>query len=502
MKPGRVRAFETGRYETVIGLEVHAQLRTQSKLFCGCSTRYGASPNSQVCPVCLGHPGALPVVNGHAIDLAIRLGLALGCDIAPRSVWARKSYFYPDLPKGYQITQYDAPICRRGEVPLDPDGGEAEQAPARSIPLIRIHLEEDAGKSKHPEREGEEDTRIDFNRAGIPLVEIVSAPVLRCPREAGRFLEALRRLLAYIEVCDGNMAEGNLRCDANLSLRRHGSEVPGTRTEIKNLNSIRNLERALLHEATRQAALLDRGEEIPQETRLFEESSGRTRRMRGKEEAEDYRYFPEPDLPFLLLDSERIEGERRRLPELPSVRRARFHTEYGLSQETCGVLTRSRSLSDYYEAVVGAGPDRSAAFAALAAHWVRGDLLGRLHALGKAIEDPAEVLPPAAFAELLRALGAGRISPPLARAVLEEMIETGESVEVVSARRGWRLVSDESQVREWVDGVLREHPAEVALYRAGRSPLLNFFIGQAMKRSRGQADPGTLRRLLERELED
>jgi aspartyl-tRNA(Asn)/glutamyl-tRNA(Gln) amidotransferase subunit B len=473
------------QYEPVIGLEVHVQLATRSKLFCACPTGFGAPPNSQVCPVCLGHPGVLPVPNREAISLAIRMGLALGCGIAPVSVWSRKNYFYPDLPKGYQITQYDQPICTGGALAIRLGDGAEE---VRRIALTRIHLEEDAGKSKHPEQSGEMHTLIDLNRAGTPLIEIVSEPDLRSAEEAVAYLMALRQLVQYTGVGDGNMEEGNFRCDANVSVRPVGQERLGSRVELKNMNSFRFVERAIRYEIERQIGELEAGDAVEQETRLWDVQAERTRPMRGKEDAQDYRYFPEPDLPPLMIDPAWIDAMRASMPELPEGRRQRFVEQYALSASDAEVLTQTRALADYFEEVArGVGDARSSA------NWVRGDVLARWSK-----GDPP--VPAARLAELLVLVRDGVLSARLAKEAFEEMCETGDAPAEIVGRRGWTMVADEDALQLLVDQVLRDHPAEVAAFRDGKDKLFHFFVGQAMKVSRGQADPVRLKELLERAL--
>ncbi len=475
-----------GRYDLVIGLEVHAQLRTASKLFCSCPNAFGHDPNRNVCPVCLGHPGALPVLNTRAVDLAVLLGEALGCEIRETSVFARKNYFYPDLPKGYQISQFEHPICVGGAVPLG-DG--------RSVGLVRIHIEEDAGKSKHPEAGDDTESRIDLNRCGVPLVEIVGQPELHSAEDAGLYLSSLKRIVEFLDVCDGNMEEGSLRCDANVSLKPAGAAELGTRTEIKNLNSIRNLERAIRFEADRQAKILDDGGTIDQETRLFDEASGRTRSMRGKEDAHDYRYFPDPDLPPVFVSDDRRTRIAAVMPELPLQRQSRFENSFGLSPDDAAVLTQTRALADYYDAVAESAPDPVAA-----ANWVRTELLGRLSAEGKDIT--SSPVSPRELTALLKALDDGTLSGKLGKAAVAEMVETGDAFAVVVERNGWKVVSDTGQLAVWVAEAIEKNPSEVASYRAGKTSLLNFFVGQVMKASRGQADPGALRPVIEKALED
>lgn len=500
------------RYEPVIGLEVHVQLLTRTKLFCACPTRFGARSNTQVCPVCLGHPGVLPTPNRDAISLAIRMGLSLGCAIAPVSVWSRKNYFYPDLPKGYQITQYDRPICVGGTLLIHVDEGGRSHSRSdqpdleRSIHLTRIHLEEDAGKSKHPEQANESRTLIDLNRAGTPLIEIVSEPELRSAEEAVAYLMALRQLVQYTGVGDGNMEEGSFRCDANVSVRPVGRETLGTRVELKNMNSFRFVERAIRYEIERQISEIEAGRAIEQQTRLWDVQAERTRPMRGKEDAHDYRYFPEPDLPLLVIDPDWIESVRKELPELPEARRARFAAQYSLTSPETVVLTQTRALADYFEEVVrGTGDARESA------NWVRGDVLARrskgeapAEETGSVEMDRAESssfpVSAARLVALVRLVLEGKLSGRLARQAFEEMCETGDAPADVVARHGWALVSDRDALQALVDQVLRDNPAELAAFREGKDKLFNFFVGQVMKVSRGQADPVRLKELLEHAL--
>jgi aspartyl-tRNA(Asn)/glutamyl-tRNA(Gln) amidotransferase subunit B len=471
------------RFEAVIGLEVHAQLRTRSKIFCGCSTAYGAPPNTQTCPVCLGHPGALPVLNASAVELAVRGALALGCTVCARSVFARKNYFYPDLPKGYQISQYEEPLATGGAVVLEA-GGET-----REVKLVRLHLEEDAGKSIHDGMpDSDRASYVDLNRSGVPLVEIVSCPDLRTAEEAYLYLQRLRSVLRYTGVCDGNLEEGSLRCDANVSIRPMGDHRLGTRTELKNLNSFRNVERALEYEIRRQIALVEGGGRVEQETVLWDAGAGRTRTMRGKEEAHDYRYFPEPDLPPLVLDPAEIERIRAVLPELPAPRKRRFAADYGLGPQEAHLLTLERGLADWFEAAA-----RGSGNAKAAANFVLNDLL-REQKLSRRDEDDIP-LPPERLAELIRLVDRGRISTT-ARSLFEEMYRTGESPESLVAKRGIEQVSDEGALRDLVRGVLGAYPDEVARYRAGKTKLFGFFVGEAMKASGGKANPGSVNALL------
>ena len=470
-------------FETVIGLEVHVQLATRTKLFCGCSTQHGAPPNSQICEVCSGQPGALPRLNRRAVELAVRLALALGCRVNRRSAFARKAYFYPDLPRGFQITQYDRPLAEGGALPLDMAAGPG------SLPLQRLHLEDDAGKTIN--RGGR--ALVDLNRAGIALVEVVSAPMNTTPAHAAEALRQLRRLARALGVSDGNMEQGSLRCDANISIKPAGAARLGARVELKNLNSFRFMERALRHEQERQAALLSAGEPVAQETRLLDETTGRTRSLRGKEEAHDYRYFPEPDLPELVL----APGQRSRLaadlPELPHARGARFVTEHGLKPELARELCRERELADTFEATVEAG-----APAPLAAGWILSELLARLSDARQAAAAPVD---PPALAGLLCMLHAGEITRPLARRIWDRMWETGRPAGEIAAQEGWLAQTDEGELRALVRQVLADHPGQAEACRAGAHKLIGFFMGQVMARAGGKAEPRLAMRLLKKELE-
>ncbi|WP_253253691.1 Asp-tRNA(Asn)/Glu-tRNA(Gln) amidotransferase subunit GatB [Acidithiobacillus marinus] len=467
-------------WEVVIGLEVHAQLNTATKIFCGCSTAFGAEPNSHTCPVCLAMPGALPVLNAAAVDKAIALGLAIGAQLNRKSIFARKNYFYPDLPKGYQISQYELPVVGQGQLMVQmADGTE------KVIGVTRAHLEEDAGKSLHEAFVGQ--SGIDLNRAGTPLLEIVSEPDMRSSAEAVAYLKKLHALVRYLEICDGNMQEGSFRCDANVSLRRPGAPF-GTRAEIKNLNSFRFLEKAIEYEILRQKDILESGGSIVQETRLYDANRDETRSMRSKEEANDYRYFPDPDLLPLVLDEARIEKVRQGLPELPDAKRARFMDQYQLSAYDAGVLTASRDLADYFE-VVADGVEGK-----LAANWVMGDLLGALNKAGIEIQEcpvPADKL-----RLLVQRIEDKTISGKIAKDIFEEIFHQGGEVDAIIDSRGLRQITDVTAIAVMVDAIISANPQQVAGYRAGKDKLLGFFVGQVMKASQGKANPDQVNALL------
>jgi aspartyl-tRNA(Asn)/glutamyl-tRNA(Gln) amidotransferase subunit B len=467
-------------WEAVIGLEVHAQLSTDTKLFCGCSTRFGAAPNTQVCPVCLGLPGALPVLNAAAVRYAVRAGLATSCRIIRESFFERKNYFYPDCPKNYQITQYRQPVCRDGCVTLD-DG--------TPIRITRIHLEEDAGKLDHDT--GGDFTLVDMNRSGVPLIEIVSEPVLRSAAQARAYMQRLRDLLRYVGVCDGNMERGNLRCDANVSLRRPDAGAPGVKTEIKNLNSFRFVEQALEYEISRQAGILESGDQITQATLLWDADRGEARPMRTKEGAEDYRYFPEPDLPALLIPDDLYESEETSLPELPGDRAARFCQQYGLTKAIAAVLVSSRELADYFEAVAD-GVDNPVE----AAHWVTGEVLRELNLRG--VGPDRFPVKPADLAELSGLVDERRISRRTAKDVFARMAETGKPARDFVDAGNLEQISDEVLLESAVEAVINEHPGELAKYLKGKTGLLHFFVGQTMKKTGGRANPDVVVVLLKR----
>jgi len=478
------------RYEVVIGLEVHVQLRTASKLFSPAPVRYGEAPNHAVHPIDLGLPGVLPVVNRHAVELAVRAAIALGCKVHPRSVFARKNYFYPDLPKGYQISQFEEPLATEGWLDVVTDSD------TRRIGITRIHMEEDAGKSIHDEKvAGFDGSHVDLNRSGVPLIEIVSEPDLRSPEEAGAYLRALREIVRYAGVSDADMEKGQLRCDANLSLRRHGEQRLGTRTECKNLNSFRFVEEALRSEIARQAKLLDSGGEVVQATLHYDSERKRTRVMRVKENADDYRYFPDPDLIPLLLEPIEIERIRAALPELPEARRVRMAEEYGLSEYETGVLSSSRALADFFEAAARAhGTPKSVA------NWVLRDLLQALKAEALELDDVR--LGGEAFASLIRLVDEGRLTARHARELLPELLREGGEPAEMASQRGFEVVHDTALLEATVVEVLGDHPEVVENHRAGDPKVLNFLMGQVMKRTRGQADPKAVREILSRKLEE
>ncbi len=474
------------QWEAVIGLELHAQLATNTKIFSGAATAYGAAPNVQACAIDLGMPGVLPVLNERAVRYAIRLGLALDAELAGRSVFARKNYFYPDLPKGYQISQYEIPVVGRGHLDIDLEDGSIKR-----IGVTRAHLEEDAGKSLHEGFIGM--TGIDLNRAGTPLLEIVSEPDLRSAREAVAYMKKMHSLVRYLEICDGNMQEGSFRCDANVSVRPMGSEELGTRTEIKNLNSFRFVERAINFEIERQIDVLEGGGEIAQETRLFDSDRGETRPMRSKEEANDYRYFPDPDLLPLEIDSALIDEVRTEIPELPDVRRARFVEAYKLSNYDAGVLTASRELADFFETAA------AHADAKLAANWVMGDFSAALNRTG--IELESSPVSAAALGELLSRISDNTISGKIAKEVFEAMWDTGQGADAIIAEQGLEQVTDAGAIEAVIDEVIAANPGQLEQYRAGKTKLMGFFVGQTMKASGGKANPQQVNEILKRKLD-
>ena len=479
------------KYEAVIGLECHCQLLTHSKLFCSCSTRFGEPPNMNTCPVCIGLPGALPVLNRAAVTMAVKAGFGLNCTINPESQWSRKNYFYPDLPKGYQITQYDLPIAEHGFIQILINGE------AKKIGVQRIHMEEDAGKSIHEGfPDSNKSTYLDYNRSGVPLIEIVTRPDLRSSDEAFDYLTRLKEILEYLDVCDGNMEEGSLRCDANVSIRLKGAEKFGTRTELKNINSFRFVRKAIDYELNRQAEVLDGGGRIVQETRLWNSDEERTVSMRSKEEAHDYRYFPDPDLPLLVLDREWLEAIRKATPELPEARRHRFINDYALSDYDAGVLAMTRALADFFdEAAKLSGQPKAAA------NWIMGDLLRFYKDADVDLKDLSQSpVSPKMLADMIQLAEKGTISGKIAKTVMEEMYSTGKAPGVIVEEKGLVQISDTSEIEKIVDDVVGKNANAVAKYRAGNQGSFGFLVGQVMKATQGRANPQTVNELLRKRL--
>ena len=474
-------------WETVIGLEIHVQLATKSKIFSGAPTAYGALPNTQACAIDLGMPGVLPVLNEEAVRMAVKLGLAIGAKIAPRSVFARKNYFYPDLPKGYQISQYELPVVAQGSIEI-----ELEDGSAKTVGITRAHLEEDAGKSLHEDFHGM--TGIDLNRAGTPLLEIVSEPDMRSAKEAVAYMKKIHSLVRYLEICDGNMQEGSFRCDANVSVRPKGREKFGTRAELKNINSFRFVEKAINYEVQRQIELLESSGTVVQETRLYDSDKDETRPMRSKEEANDYRYFPDPDLLPLEIENAFIEQVRKSLPELPDEKKRRFMSAHGLSAYEAGVLTASREVADYYEAtlLVGGGE------AKLCANWVMGELLGALNKDN--LDITASPISPQQLGGMLRRITDNTISGKLAKQVFEAMWKKEGDADAIIEKKGLRQVTDTGAIEKVIDAVMAQFPEQLAQYRSGQDKLFAFFIGQVMKASQGKANPAQVNDLLKEKL--
>ncbi len=472
-------------FEPVIGLEIHAQLLTDAKIFCGCSTKFGAAPNSHTCPICLGMPGVLPVLNRKVVEYMIRMALATHCRINRECNFARKNYFYPDLPKGYQISQYAAPPAEHGWIEVENEGGR------KRIGITRIHMEEDAGKLMHDERNPV--SMVDLNRTGVPLIEIVSEPDIRSAEEAAAYLRRLHETLVYLEICDGNMEEGSFRCDANVSLRPKGTETLGTRTELKNMNSFRNVQRALEYEIKRQQYVLEGGGEIVQETRLWDDTAGVTQSMRSKEEAHDYRYFPDPDLVPVVIGDDWVAEIRSGLPELPLDKRDRFVRDYSLSAYDAGVLTASRALADYYEEAAHLSEQPK-----IAANWVMGDVSRLLNEEKKEIRQCP--ISPASLAEMIRLIQGGTISGKIAKEVVEEMYRSGRAPQEIVQEKGLVQITDEAALAKTLGEVIANNPAQVAQYRAGKEKVFGFFIGQAMKATQGKANPQLINDLLKKML--
>ena len=473
------------QYEAVIGLEVHAQLLTESKIFCGCSTKFGAPPNTQTCPVCIGLPGVLPVLNRKAVNFAVMMSLATQCRIEPYCRFARKNYFYPDLPKGYQISQYELPLSKGGSVEIVVDGD------IKRIGLTRIHMEEDAGKSIHDG--GGNTSLVDLNRAGVPLIEIVSEPEIRSPEEAVAYLKKVREMLRYLDICDGNMEEGSFRCDANVSVRPVGEKGFGTKTEVKNMNSFRFVQRAIDYEISRQIEVLEGGGRVIQETRLWDADSGVTMSMRSKEEAHDYRYFPEPDLVPLEVSVEWQEEIRKKLPELPDEKRDRFIREYEIPPYDAQVLTSSKALANFFEECI-----KEYRSPKVLSNWIMGDLLRELKLTGVDIDE--SLLKPRHLAKMVKMIDDGVISGKIAKAVFEDMYRTGNDPEDIVKEKGLVQVTDEREIEEYTARVIAENPKEAEAYRGGKERVLGFLVGQVMKLSGGKANPAKVNEILKRML--
>lgn len=474
-------------YEVVIGLEVHVQLTTQTKIFCGCTTEYGSSPNSHTCPVCLGMPGALPVLNRQVVENAIKAGLATNCSIAPRSIFARKNYFYPDLPKGYQISQFELPVCEHGYLDI-----ETEERGKQRIGITRIHMEEDAGKLLHSNEPGV-GSLVDLNRACTPLLEVVSEPDMRSSDEAIAYLKQLHQIVRYLDICNGNLEEGSFRCDANVSVRPRGQKEFGTRTELKNINSFRFIKEGIEYEVGRQIELIEDGGEVVQETRLFDSDSGTTRSMRGKEEAHDYRYFPDPDLVPLVIDSEWVTQVRDKMPELPVEKMQRFMTEFDLPASVAEVLTAERSFAEYFEACTRLHKD-----ARVCANWVMGDIQRMLNETGMDIEQIP--VTPEMLCGILERIADNTISGKIGKQVFDLMWESGKDADTIIEEQGLKQVTDSGALEAMVDEVIAANPAQAQEFKEGKDKLLGFFVGQVMKVSRGKANPGMVNELLRKKL--
>ncbi|UYZ13130.1 Asp-tRNA(Asn)/Glu-tRNA(Gln) amidotransferase subunit GatB [Brevibacillus sp. WF146] len=474
------------QFETVIGLEVHAELSTNSKIFCGCPTEFGAPPNTHTCPICLGHPGVLPVTNKQAVEFAMKAALALNCEISRETKFDRKNYFYPDLPKAYQISQFDQPIGKNGWIEIEVNGEK------KRIGITRLHLEEDAGKLTHSDFG---DTLVDFNRVGVPLVEIVSEPDIRSPEEAKAYLEKLKAILQYTGVSDVRMEQGSLRCDANVSIRPVGQKEFGTKTELKNMNSFRNVQAALEYEVERQKQVVLSGGTIVQETRRWDEANRKTVSMRSKEEAHDYRYFPDPDLVRMQISEEWIEAVRATIPELPDARQARYVNEYGLPQSDAAVITMSKETADFFDETVKTGADPKAA-----ANWLMVELLGYLNANNLTLADVK--ITPHGLGEMIKLIENGTISSKIAKTVFKEMVETGKEPKQIVEEKGLVQISDEGALRQIVQDVVNANPQAVADYKAGNEKAVAFFVGQVMKQTRGKANPPMVNKLLREVLQN
>ena len=479
------------KYEAIIGLEVHAQMLTETKIFCGCSTKFGSEPNTQTCPVCIGMPGVLPVLNKKALEFSVKTGFAMNCTISPYSRFARKNYFYPDLPKGYQISQYELPICEHGYIEINVDGT------VQKIGITRIHMEEDAGKNIHESASGGNFSFVDLNRAGVPLMEIVSEPDIRTPVEAVEYMKKLRAILRYLGVCDGNMEQGSLRCDANVSVRPVGQDGFGVKTEIKNINSFRFVEKALEYEIKRQAKVLEDGGKIVQETRLWDASTGTTQSMRTKEEAHDYRYFPDPDLVPLTVEQTWLDEIKESLPELPDTKRERFVSEYNLPEYDADLLVSEKPFADWFEEAT-ASYALSVSGPKVVSNWMMGELTRLLNEDNETIEECSTR--PSQLADMLKLIDKGTISGKIAKTVFEEMYKTGRDAEVIIKEKGLVQISDTGEIEKIVEDVIIKNPKEVERFKAGDQKLLGFFVGQVMKVTRGKANPQMVNELLKKKL--
>ncbi len=470
-------------FEAVIGLEIHAQLITDTKIFCGCSAKFGAAPNSHTCQICLGMPGVLPVLNKKVVEFAMKMAVATNCEINKSCSFARKNYFYPDLPKGYQISQYAYPLAEHGYVILDVEGKQ------KKIGITRIHMEEDAGKLLHDEHNPV--SYVDFNRTGVPLIEIVSEPDMRSSEEAADYLKRLHEILVYLEICDGNMEEGSFRCDANVSVREKGQKEFGTRTELKNMNSFRNVQRALEYEIKRQQYIVENGGAVVQETRLWDDAQGSTTSMRSKEEAHDYRYFPDPDLVPVLVDKAWVEKIRKQIPELPQAKRERFVNDYQIPAYDAGVLTADKALADYYEEVV-----RLCAKPKAASNWVMGDVLRFLNEEKREIKSCP--ITAAALAEMISLIEEGTISGKMAKDIVEEMYKTGKQPKKIIEEKGLVQITDEGELIKTISSIMEANPQQLKDYRGGKEKLFGFFVGQVMKATQGKANPQLVNDLLKK----
>jgi aspartyl-tRNA(Asn)/glutamyl-tRNA(Gln) amidotransferase subunit B len=472
-------------FETIIGLEVHAQLLTETKIFCTCSTKFGAAPNSHACPVCLGMPGVLPVLNKKVVEYAMKMALATNCAINAQNVFARKNYFYPDLPKGYQISQFAYPLAEHGYIMIETGEGP------RKIGITRIHMEEDAGKLIHDDNNPV--SYVDLNRTGVPLIEIVGEPDIRSPEEAAEYLRRLHEILVYLEICDGNMEEGSFRCDANVSIRPHGQKEFGTRTELKNMNSFRNVQRALEYEVKRQQYRVENGEQIVQETRLWDDAQGVTNPMRSKEEAHDYRYFPDPDLVPVVVDDAWVAEIRSQMPELPQARRERFVKDYAIPAYDAGVLTAEKALAEYYEEVV-----KLCGKPKIASNWVMGDIMKFLNEDKRAIRECA--ITARSLADMIKLIEEGTISGKMAKDVIADMYATGKAPQEIIAEKGLVQITDENELAGTIAAIMAANPKQLADYRGGKEKLFGFFVGQVMKATQGKANPQLVNDLLKKML--